>query len=216
MLQIPDGLLLSGHPAAEVKSPTQLQVWERGDYTVTTAAGRTMSAHVPFIARPVEVRGPWDVRFPPNLGAPGSIKLDKLIPLNEHADEGVKHFSGTANYSTVLTIPAELLGQGKRFYLDLGAVKNLAEVSVNGKNFGILWKPPFRIDITDHVYPGANQLEIKVTNLWPNRLIGDQSLPQEKRITWTAYESYKKDSPLLQSGLIGPVRLVPTVVVTPK
>jgi hypothetical protein len=216
MLQLPDDVVLSAHPAAELKSPAMLQVWERGEYTITTAGGRTMSARVTDLPRPVEVAGMWEVRFPPNLGAPESIQLNKLIPLNEHADEGVKHFSGTATYTRAFDVSGEMLGAGRRVYLDLGLVKNLAEVTVNGKNLATLWKPPFRVDITDAVWPGTNQLDVKVTNLWPNRLIGDAGLPPEQRVTWTAFDAYKKDSPLLPSGLIGPVKLVPTAVVELK
>jgi hypothetical protein len=105
-----------------------------------------------------------------------------------------------------------VLGKGKKLYLELGAVRNLAEVRVNGQDLGILWKPPFRVDVTRAVHTGPNHLEVKVTNLWPNRLIGDAGLPAEQRVTWTAFDAYKKDSPLLPSGLIGPVRLVPTVL----
>jgi hypothetical protein len=212
MLQIPDNVLLNGHPPAELRGDGSLEVWERGEYTITMASGKNMAVRVPLVAQPIEITNPWDVRFPPNLGAPEAIKLDKLIPLNEHADTGVKHFSGMATYTTTANIPADVLGKGKKLYLQLGAVKNLAQVSVNGQNLGTLWKPPFRVDITHAVYPGPNQIEVKVTNLWPNRLIGDAGLPAEQRVTWTAFDAYKKDSPLLPSGLIGPVQLVPTVV----
>jgi hypothetical protein len=212
MLRIPDNVLLNGHPAAVLRGDGSLEVWERGEYTITTASGKKIGVRVPLVAQPVEITNSWHVRFPPNLGAPDAITLDKLIPLNEHADPGVKHFSGTATYTTAVNIPAAVLGERKRLYLELGAVKNLAEVTVNGQNLGIVWKPPFRVDITRAIHAGSNQVEVKVTNLWPNRLIGDAGLPVEQRVTWTAFDAYKKDSPLLPSGLIGPVRLVPTVV----
>jgi hypothetical protein len=86
MLQIPDNVLLDGHPAAELSGDASLEVWERGDYTITTASGKKMPLRVPQLAQPMEITGPWHVRFPPNLGAPEAIELDKLIPLNEHAD----------------------------------------------------------------------------------------------------------------------------------
>jgi hypothetical protein len=89
--------------------------------------------------------------------------------------------------------------------LDLGVVKNLAELSVNQKAVGILWKRPFSADITGLLRPGTNQLEIRVTNLWPNRLIGDQKVPRDKRVTWTTFNPYTASSPLLDSGLLGPV-----------
>jgi hypothetical protein len=91
--------------------------------------------------------------------------------------------------------------------LDLGKVKEIAEVSVNGRPLGILWKAPFQADVTSALRPGANQVEIKITNLWPNRMIGDQQPSVTKRFTFTDYKPYTKDSPLLESGLLGPVTL---------
>jgi hypothetical protein len=95
--------------------------------------------------------------------------------------------------------------------LDLGRVKEIAEVSVNGKPLGILWKPPFQADVTGALRPGANHLDIKITNLWPNRMIGDQQPSAAKRYTFTDYKPYTKDSPLLESGLLGPVTLASVV-----
>jgi hypothetical protein len=212
--QIPDTQLFNGHPAAELRGDgTSLEVWKRGEYSITAASGKTMLARIPVIAQPIELANPWEVRFPPKLGAPEAITLDKLIPLDEHADTGVKHFSGTATYTTTINVSAELLSKGKKLYLELGVVKNLAAVSVNGQSLGVLWKPPFRIDVTQALRAGENHIEVKVTNLWPNRLIGDAALPAQQRVTWTAFDTYKPDAPLLPSGLIGPVRLIPTVVV---
>ena len=103
--------------------------------------------------------------------------------------------------------PAAWLRPGARVVLDLGSVKEIAEVSVNGTSLGILWKRPFEADVTRALKPGANHLEIKVTNLWPNRMIGDQQPGNAKRYTFTDYKPYTKDSPLLESGLLGPVTL---------
>ena len=141
------------------------------------------------------------------------VQLDKLIAWDQREEEGVKHFSGTATYAKQINVDPALIGENKSVYLDLGEVKNLAQVTVNGQDVVTLWKPPFRADITKFVKPGANELRVKVTNLWPNRLIGDAGLPPEQRTTWTAYDTYKKESPLLPSGLIGPVKLIPTVTV---
>jgi hypothetical protein len=91
--------------------------------------------------------------------------------------------------------------------LDLGAVKNLAQVRLNGRDLGVVWCAPWRVDITGAVKATDNQLEITVVNLWPNRLIGDQLLPADKRLTWTTWNPFKKDTPLLESGLLGPVSL---------
>ena len=97
---------------------------------------------------------------------------------------------------------------GERVVLDLGSVKNIAEVYVNGISCGTLWKPPFRADITDAVRRGRNSVEIRVTNLWPNRLIGDAGLPEERRITYSPIQFYAPSDPLLPSGLLGPVKIM--------
>jgi hypothetical protein len=155
------------------------------------------------------IEGPWTVNFPPNLGAPASTQLDRLASWTTQSDPGVKYFSGTATYVKTVEVPAQWLQSGARVKLDLGAVKEIAEVSVNGTPASaILWKPPFAVDVTRLLKPGQNQLEIKVTNLWPNRIIGDQALPVEQRHSWTVYHAFTKDSPLLESGLLGPVTML--------
>jgi hypothetical protein len=154
------------------------------------------------------VEGSWDVRFQANRGAPAQISLDKLASWSENGDAGVKYFSGTATYTKTIDAPAGWFKAGARMWLDLGDVKNLAEVSVNGKPMGIAWKPPFRIDVTSALKPGANQLEVKVTNLWVNRLIGDQQPGGGTKYTYTTQAFYQQNSPLLPSGLLGPVRIV--------
>jgi hypothetical protein len=154
------------------------------------------------------VQGPWDVSFQPNRGAPAKISLDNLSSWSENADTGVKYFSGTGTYSKTIQAPADWFNTGAQLWLDLGDVKNLAEVSVNGEPLGIVWKPPFRVDVTGALKPGANTMEIKVTNLWVNRLIGDQQPDVTKKYTYTAQQFYRADSPLLPSGLLGPVKIV--------
>jgi hypothetical protein len=119
----------------------------------------------------------------------------------------VKYFSGTGTYTKAIQAPADWFKTGTKLWLDLGDVKNVAEVSVNAQPLGILWKAPFRVDVTSALKAGANTLEIRVTNLWVNRLIGDQQ-PGATKYTYTAVEFYRADSPLLPSGLIGPVRIV--------
>jgi hypothetical protein len=170
------------------------------------APSRTLPAPVETAIAAVE--GPWDVSFQPNRGAPARISLDKLSSWAENADTGVKYFSGTGTYSKTIQAPADWFKTGARLWLDLGDVKNLAEVSVNGKPLGIVWKTPFRVDVTGALKPGANTMEIKVTNLWVNRLIGDQQPGVAGKYTYTAQQFYRADSPLLPSGLLGPVSLV--------
>jgi hypothetical protein len=151
------------------------------------------------------VRGPWTVSFPPDRGAPAKVTLGELASWNSNADEGVKYFSGTATYTRTLEAPPAWFRPGTKVLLDLGAVREVAEVSVNGQPAVLLWRPPFRADVTGALRPGTNQVEIKVTNLWANRMIGDQLLPEDKRYTFSMFMPYKKDSPLLESGLLGPV-----------
>jgi hypothetical protein len=126
-----------------------------------------------------EVKGPWELHFPDGWGAPDSIVLDQLISWVESKNKGVKYFSGTATYIKDVELPSSFNGTGNSVKLDLGSVKNIAEVFVNGKNCGILWKPPFRTDISHALKPGKNHLEIHITNLWPNRMIGDEQEPED-------------------------------------
>jgi hypothetical protein len=160
------------------------------------------------------------------------VRLNRLISWTEHADPGVRYFSGTAEYTLAFDVPAPMLGAGRALALDLGRVKHFAEVRLNGRDLGVLWKAPFRVDVTGLVKPGRNTLSIRVTNLWPNRLIGDEQLPEEVewseggairawpawlvegkprpktgRIAFTTWRFYRRDSPLLESGLLGPVAL---------
>ena len=138
-----------------------------------------MRAAATDLPAPQEITGAWDLSFPPNWGAPPSVTLDKLISWTDHTNAGVRYFSGTATYEKEIEIPADRLTAGRELWLDLGAVKDFAEVSLNGQDFGVLWKPPFRVNITAAAKPGANKLVVKVTNLWPNRLIGDEQLPPD-------------------------------------
>lgn len=165
------------------------------------------------IPRPAEtlltaLEGSWTVGFQPDRGAPASITLERLSSWTESSDEGVKYFSGTAAYTKTIEAQASWFKPGARIWLDLGGVKNIAEVAVNGKPLGIVWKAPFRVDVTEALKPGANRLQVKVTNLWVNRLIGDQQPGAARKYTYTSQQFYRADSPLLPSGLLGPVRLV--------
>jgi hypothetical protein len=156
-----------------------LIVWQNGEYTARDAAGRATPLRVSGLASPSELTGPWRVTFPPKLGAPAEVTLPRLVSLHLHDDPGVKYFSGTATYRTSFDVPAGSTSGGRRLFLDLGRVEVLAEVVVNGRNLGIVWKAPYRMDVTSAVQPGTNAVELRVTNLWPNRLIGDEQLPEE-------------------------------------
>jgi hypothetical protein len=193
-----------------------------------------------------QIGGAWTVRFDPRWGGPGLVTFDELSDWAKRNEPGIRYYSGTAVYEKAF----DWTRRDGRLFLDLGAVKNLAEVWLNGKHLGIPWKPPFRIEVTGVLRPGKNELEVRVTNLWPNRLIGDEqqpddcvwaaeevwtgigATPDEKvalgrplkeipswlvagtprpsagRYTFTTWNFYKKDSPLLESGLLGPVELL--------
>lgn len=177
-------LAARGLPAPEVPVVTGLHrrsdglaealVWASGDY----ALGQARAVRV-NVAAAQAVNGPWHVTFQPGRGAPAAIDLPELQSLHLHADPGVRYFSGTATYTRTLDVPADFLAAGRRVVLDLGRVEVIAEVFLNGRAAGALWKEPCRLDITDAVRIGVNQLEVRVTNLWPNRLIGDEQLPAE-------------------------------------
>ena len=154
------------------------------------------------------VEGPWDLSFQPDRGAPAKITLDKLESWSDSADEGVKYFSGTGTYTKTIQAPPDWFKQGTHLSIDLGEVKNLAEVSVNGKPLGIRWKTPYRVDVTNVLKPGANTLEIKVTNPWVNRIIGDRQPNVTKTYTFTSPKYYKANSRLVPSGLLGPVQII--------
>ena len=209
--------------------------WQPGVAEVTTAAGKTVKMEVNDVPAPREISGPWELSFPPNWGAPAKVTLEKLISWPDHADTGVKYFSGTASYKKEFDFKSEISNLKSKIFLDLGLVKNIAEVKLNGHDLGILWKPPFRIEITDALRDGQNELEVRVTNLWPNRLIGDAQLPDDVewgsagpmgsplkkwpqwvldgkpsptgRLTFTTWHHWKKGDKLWPSGLLGPVQV---------
>ena len=168
-------------------------------------AGSAVPSRTGAVSKPraIDVAAPWTVHFPKGWGAPESTTFATLRSYTESSDPGIRYFSGTATYETTFELP----GGARSVHIDLGDVRVIAEVLVNGKSAGIVWKPPFDAGITALVRPGRNRLEVKVTNLWPNRLIGDAGLPQAERRTWTNIRKFTKDSPLMPSGLLGPVRI---------
>jgi hypothetical protein len=171
-----------------------------------SAPSRTIAK--PTQSRLTSIEGSWNVAFQPNRGAPARATLPALASWHENSDPGVKYFSGAGTYTKTVQAPTSWFNSGARLWLDLGDVKNIAEVAVNGKPLGIFWKAPFRVDVTSALKPGANTLQIKVINLWVNRLIGDQQPGATQKYTYTSQQFYRADSPLLPSGLIGPVQLI--------
>lgn len=149
----------------------------------------------------------WNVRFQEHRGAPESMTMEQLADLSQTTEPGVKYFSGVASYSKRFSLDQEQLN-GQQLFIDLGQVGVMAEVTLNGQPVGLVWKTPFRVDATKAAKAGENLLEVKVTNLWINRLIGDSTLPEAERISWTPYPFYNASVPLSPSGLMGPVQVV--------
>jgi hypothetical protein len=216
------------HPAADWKTENgrtmlPLHLDRNGSIFVVFRAPNTQaSAHAGsnwLETKPVQtLNGQWQVRFDPKMGGPAQpINFSDLTDWSKNPDAAISHYSGTATYTQSFRwqLPKQLKQQkGKlagapsiRVYLDLGTVANLAEVRVNGQPCGIAWTPPYRLDITQALKKGDNQVEISVTNTWANRLIGDQALPTEQRQTWTPAPSPAAGKPLLPAGLLGPVVL---------
>jgi hypothetical protein len=178
---------------------------------------------------PLAINGPWQVDFPEGWGAPVTNQFDKLQSWTESDNDGIKFFSGIATYRKSIEIP-ESWAKQKRVFLELGDLAEIAEVTLNGKRLGLTWLPPYRLEISEAMKPGTNQLEIRVANLWANRLNGDSLLPEAKRFTRSNLDRIQTDPtsdssygrvpggptrpvytelpPLMKSGLFGPVRLI--------
>jgi hypothetical protein len=157
------------------------------------------------------VSGPWDLEFPGGFGAPDSIQLESLKSWTTHPDTGIKYFSGTAVYHKTVDAPATWFQQNARLIIDLGHVMDIAEVSVNGNDAGTGWKPPYTFDITEWLKTGSNRLQIRVTNQWTNRLLGDKDPDIEQKVLPAGSENIRffgPPPPLQESGLIGPVTFI--------
>lgn len=168
------------------------------------ASARTVKA--PTRVALLALDGPWTVGFQQGRGAPASIVMPALAPLDKSLDPGVKYFSGIASYTMAFEAP-QAWAPGRPLTLDLGDVRELAEVRVNGVLAGYAWHAPYTVEIGRFVKPGKNQLEIRVANLWVNRLIRDADPAVKDKVTWTDQPTYRPDAHLRPSGLIGPVTL---------
>jgi hypothetical protein len=175
------------------------------------------------------LEGPWQVEFPEGWGAPRAAGFEKLQSWTESDNEGIRSFSGIATYRKSFELPGSLAHKG-RLFLELGDLAEIAEVTLNGKRLGLVWLPPYRIEISGAGRAGANQLEIRVANLWANRLNADSLLPESRRFTRSNLDRIQTDPtsdsgfgrvprgktrpvyteipPLMKSGLFGPVRVI--------
>jgi hypothetical protein len=197
------------------------------------------SQNFPALKVAGEITGAWQVSFDPKWGGPKApVTFATLEDWTKRPEPSIKYFSGTAVYTKAFDLPKLETGKQKsEIFLDLGTVHALAEVWLNGENLGVVWTAPWRVDISSAVKSKRNKLEIKVTNVWANRLIGDeqepadcvfgkgdfgyggplkafpdwfvkgQPRPSPERFTFTTWNYFTKSSPLVSSGLIGPVTL---------
>ena len=188
--------------------PLQLEPWGTVFVVFRESARRSSLAVAQnTTATLATIHGPWTLAFEPDRGAPPSIRIDHLIDWSTSSDAGVKYFSGMGTYTQTFEASPGWFRKGTHLWIDLGDVKNLAVVTVNGKNLGEAWHAPYRVDATAALKPGANRIEIEVVNAWVNRLIGDQQ-PGATKYAYTDIAAYRADSPLQVSGLIGPVTVV--------
>lgn len=180
---------------------------------------------------PMLVEGPWQVAFPEGWGAPREATFDKLQSWTESDNEGIRLFSGIATYRKSFEI-LEPLAKQDRLFLELGDLAEIAEVTLNGKYLGRVWLPPYRVEIAGVAQAGPNQLEIRIANLWANRLNGDSLRPESTRFTRSNLDRIQTDPtsdssygrvprgktrpvytsipPLMPSGLFGPVQIITT------
>jgi len=174
------------------------------------------------------LEGSWTVAFDTAWGGPKKVDFETLVDWTTRPEEGIRYYSGIATYSKIFDLPKSSSPlKESELYLNLGMVKNMAHVRLNGKDLGVVWTSPWQVNISDAVKKKGNKLEIDVANLWANRLIGDESLPDDGikdnkwpdwllngtprtsgRYTFTTHRFYKKDDALMESGLMGPVSIL--------
>ncbi len=183
----------------------EIRVWQPGSYELRYANGSARRVDVPSLPGPLEITGPWNVAFDPKWGGPAAIAFEKLEDWSKHSEPGIRHYSGKATYRKEINLPSVATGQ--RLFLDLGDVRNIAVVRLNGKELGTLWLAPWHIEIAAAARPGVNKLEVEIVNTWNNRLVGDFAQPEDKMLTSIAFKSINKNTPLMPAGLLGPVRV---------
>ena len=184
-------------------------VYEMGNYTLTWSDGRKEVVHAEKSQTETKISGKWDLHFDPKWGAPEKVEINELKSWIKFDEPGIKYYSGTARYVKSFSLTQKDI-KGRLLILDLGNVKEMASVKINGHQMQVMWSAPFRFDITPFVKAGTNELEVEVVNMWPNRLIGDSKLPENQRLTKTNINKFNgpdADNYLRESGLLGPVRI---------
>jgi len=153
---------------------------------------------------PIDITEKWNVSFNPDMGGPEIYQLEKLTSWSDIDVDGIKYYSGTANYSREFTVKEESLSKGTEVFIAFGDIQEMARVFINGKDCGIVWTPPYKANITPFVTAGSNEIVVEVTNTWNNRIVGDMKNPDKKPYTNTNIKNkFKGNSPLFQSGLMG-------------
>ncbi|HEX7654298.1 MAG TPA: glycosyl hydrolase, partial [Verrucomicrobiae bacterium] len=171
--------------------------------TAGPAPGEAVRAsNQPVFSPLLDLSPGWQVHFDPRWGGPAQVEFPTLTSWTKRAEPGIKYYSGTATYEKSFNWTPQSNQAATRMVLDLGEVRELAAVTVNGQKCGISWCPPFRVDITSALKPGGNQLAITVVNFWPNRIIGDADLPEAERVTQTNIRKLTNHTALMESGLM--------------
>jgi len=192
--------------AAEENNQLVLRTSIPGAYSATLSDGRKVSVEIPAEA-PQPLNSGWTLDFPPNWGAPAHVDVPALKSWTDFTDPGIRYFSGTATYSTTVHVNSNQLIPNRELWINLGSIYEVARIRINGISLTPLWKRPYAARVDPYLHVGDNALEVEVTNLWPNRLIGDAQPGTSHRYTWTNIKTFKSSSPLLPSGLLGPVTL---------
>jgi len=197
---------------AVTENSATIHCWQNGSYLLTGKDGQEEMIQVDNVPAPLVVE------FDQEWGAPAEVKLTELISWTDHPDKGLKYYSGSGKYHKTIHVPGDWLSSERKVHLDLGDVREIAEIFVNGQSAGIVWKPPFRANISSYLKAGDNKLEIEVMNLWIYRLSGDMDLPEHERFTrsnikkdYSTYYSPAEPWHTETAGLLGPVLLLPSV-----
>jgi hypothetical protein len=185
-----------------------LEAWGTA-FVVFRKSAQEVSRELPKVTEKTlgTLSGPWSVAFQGGRGAPAGTTLDHLESWSDDPNSGIRYFSGMGTYTKTIDAPREWFAKDAQVWIDLGDVKNLAVVTLNGKELATVWHAPYRVDLSNVLKEGSNQLAIKVINAWVNRLIGDEQ-PGAEKYTFADIRPYKANSPLLPSGLLGPVKVI--------
>ncbi len=195
----------------------RLVAQQNGSYPLQRSDGKELSVTFAGLPAAIELTRPWKLEFLSGRGAPASVDVDSLTSWTEFDQANIKYYAGIGRYETTFDVPASWTAQGRRVRLDLGRLWAVGRVRVNDDDLGVVWKPPYQLDVTRSVRSGSNRLVVEVANTWSNRLVGDALLPVGQRIGRTNITRSGtpgkpwKQVPLHVSGLMGPVQLVPAV-----